>query len=122
MEPTSTTVNEANESKIENNNLMNDKIFWLQIGITIFFGIATYYLVMASWPYFELPFPAIASLGDLVPIVGLYLILLLVVPFLLYYFLYRQSLWKSFISPLKNLFLSLLIYGFLAGLVYLLNI
>jgi len=97
-------------------------IYWIQIIISVIFGISTYYLVEIGWPSWAPVIPFMRIAGNFVVILGLYLISFLVIPFLIMFIGCRENLKESLIGPLRNIGTNFLLYLLLCGIVFMLNI
>lgn len=104
------------------NDPIKEKIYWIQMGITLFFGITSYYLLVIGWPFIEISLPLITLFGDIVVVFSLYFIIILVVPSIILLVKFRQTVKDSIKGSLKTLATPLLLYFFLLGFILYLTI
>ncbi len=111
---------EINNQSIEP---LEEKLYWLQIGITVIIGIASYYLFEAG--FIEVIFgsdPVQMWSLRLFIILILHLVVIVTIPFIVLHLKTQKSLSYCFRTPFKHYGTNITIILLVFGLTYMLNI
>ena len=101
-------------------NKWDSSVFWIQIAISIFFGMATYYLAVYL-PWIDLGSGLWGFTLNFIIISTIYLALLFVVPFVLLQFKTEKTVGQSFSLIVRDFTYQLPLYFLLLTLNYLLT-
>jgi magnesium-transporting ATPase (P-type) len=110
------------EKKEKTNKISEAKIYWVQIMISIIFGIMTYYILEYTQPsdYFSLPLGGFFIGFGLMA--GIYGMSLLTVPILIYHFKGKTRYYTGFRKAIKSLGTQIALYFLICGFVFMINI
>ena len=109
--------------ELEEKKISDEKLYWIQIVITVILGISTVFLMQVWWviALFRTPlFVAIAPLRFIVVFL-IYLIILLLTPVPILLIKSNDSLKECFRRPLNGIGTQILLYIFLCVIAYMIN-
>ncbi len=101
--------------------ISDEKIYWIQIFITVSFGIIAYYILEAIFPY-GVPDIELMHVASLWIVSAIYFLLLLGIPLALMILKYKEELRTSIKRSLKSFGTQLCLFILILGLTFLINI
>lgn len=101
-------------------NTLDSSVFWIQIAISVFFGMTTYYLAELL-PWIDFGSGLWGVTGNFIVISVIYVVLLFMVPFLLLHFKTEKTGGQSLSLIARDFTYQLPIFVFLLTINYVLN-
>ncbi len=101
-------------------SLSEERLYWLQIVITVIFGIMAYYILESIFPY-GIPDTVFLHIASLWIVSAIYFLLLVGIPLSILMLKYGEKLGQGVKKSLKSFGTQLSLFVLVAGITYLLN-